>query len=42
MSKERSRVMKKFWATLDLLNERCARGEINQAEYEGRKRLLKA
>lgn len=34
--------MKKFWATLDLLSERCARGEINQAEYEGRKRLLKA
>jgi putative membrane protein len=27
---------------LELLNERFARGEINQAEYEERKRLLKA
>ena len=27
---------------LDLLNERFARGEINQAEYEERKRLIKA
>ncbi len=27
---------------LELLNERFARGEINQTEYEERKRLLKA
>ena len=27
---------------LDILNERYARGEINQAEYEERRRVLRA
>jgi putative membrane protein len=29
-------------SALDILNERYARGEINQAEYEERRRVLRS